>query len=275
MAAVAQVSASLSLSIHDVSAVRSSRTCLPISRLPTSSFARNGTAFATGSPLLISRTSRQKKAAGRATFVSVRCEKSTREDSGVDVWIGRLAMVGFAGVIGVETAKERDFWSQFIQNFGLTAPLPTVALALVILNILKLHLLFIGSNVTIFENVRAMSIFICSKHFPSRSVVSNAYLRLVIFLSDAANRSEYMYKAQICSVRLSEDKEMESEPTPLISFGFNVETVVYKNISFTVWDVGGQQKVQAWYIQSSSATSGSGLDEGLDWLSNNISNEAT
>jgi GTPase SAR1 family protein len=27
--------------------------------------------------------------------------------------------------------------------------------------------------------------------------------------------------------------------------GFNVETVVYKNISFTVWDVGGQQKVQA------------------------------
>ncbi|KAG5238777.1 hypothetical protein OIU76_015249 [Salix suchowensis] len=125
MAAVAQVSASLSLSIHDVSAVRSSRTCLPISRLPTSSFARNGTAFATGSPLLISRTSRQKKAAGRATFVSVRCEKSTREDSGVDVWIGRLAMVGFAGVIGVETATGKGL----LENFGLTAPLPTVALA--------------------------------------------------------------------------------------------------------------------------------------------------
>jgi GTPase SAR1 family protein len=25
--------------------------------------------------------------------------------------------------------------------------------------------------------------------------------------------------------------------------GFNVETVEYKNISFTVWDVGGQDKV--------------------------------
>nr|DAD38374.1 TPA_asm: hypothetical protein HUJ06_009015 [Nelumbo nucifera] len=25
--------------------------------------------------------------------------------------------------------------------------------------------------------------------------------------------------------------------------GFNVETVDYKNISFTVWDVGGQDKV--------------------------------
>lgn len=26
--------------------------------------------------------------------------------------------------------------------------------------------------------------------------------------------------------------------------GFNVETVEYKNVSFTVWDVGGQDKVQ-------------------------------
>lgn len=25
--------------------------------------------------------------------------------------------------------------------------------------------------------------------------------------------------------------------------GFNVETIEYKNISFTVWDVGGQDKV--------------------------------
>jgi hypothetical protein len=39
--------------------------------------------------------------------------------------------------------------------------------------------------------------------------------------------------------------------------GFNVETVEYKNISFTVWDVGGQDKVRkvhmtfffrSWYI---------------------------
>lgn len=27
--------------------------------------------------------------------------------------------------------------------------------------------------------------------------------------------------------------------------GFNVETVEYKNISFTVWDVGGQDKVSS------------------------------
>lgn len=31
----------------------------------------------------------------------------------------------------------------------------------------------------------------------------------------------------------------------LFCLGFNVETVEYKNISFTVWDVGGQDKVFA------------------------------
>ena len=30
----------------------------------------------------------------------------------------------------------------------------------------------------------------------------------------------------------------------LASLGFNVETVEYKNISFTVWDVGGQDKIR-------------------------------
>lgn len=30
----------------------------------------------------------------------------------------------------------------------------------------------------------------------------------------------------------------------LLFAGFNVETVEYKNISFTVWDVGGQDKVK-------------------------------
>jgi len=30
----------------------------------------------------------------------------------------------------------------------------------------------------------------------------------------------------------------------LVIIGFNVETVEYKNISFTVWDVGGQDKIR-------------------------------
>jgi ADP-ribosylation factor protein 1 len=30
----------------------------------------------------------------------------------------------------------------------------------------------------------------------------------------------------------------------LILIGFNVETVKYNNISFTVWDVGGQERIR-------------------------------
>ncbi|MCI30355.1 ADP-ribosylation factor-like, partial [Trifolium medium] len=30
-----------------------------------------------------------------------------------------------------------------------------------------------------------------------------------------------------------------------VRFGFNVEKVQYKNVIFTVWDVGGQEKLRA------------------------------
>jgi len=33
--------------------------------------------------------------------------------------------------------------------------------------------------------------------------------------------------------------------TTIPTIGFNVETVEYKNISFTVWDIGGQDKIRA------------------------------
>ena len=35
-----------------------------------------------------------------------------------------------------------------------------------------------------------------------------------------------------------------SESDDFVPAGFNVETVEYKNISFTVWDVGGQDKIR-------------------------------
>ena len=31
--------------------------------------------------------------------------------------------------------------------------------------------------------------------------------------------------------------------SPFSSAGFNVETVTYKNINFTAWDVGGRDKI--------------------------------
>ena len=35
-----------------------------------------------------------------------------------------------------------------------------------------------------------------------------------------------------------------SHPLPLLVEGFNVEKVQYKNVVFTVWDVGGQEKLR-------------------------------
>lgn len=153
---------------------------------------------------------------------------------------------------------------------------------------------------------------------------------------DAAGKTTILYKLKLGEV-----------VTTIPTIGFNVETVEYKNICFTVWDVGGQDKIRPlwrhyfqnteglifvidsndreriaeaeqelqsmlredelrdaillifankqdlpnamtaaeltdklglqslrnrqWYIQSTCATQGQGLYEGLDWLSNQLS----
>lgn len=43
---------------------------------------------------------------------------------------------------------------------------------------------------------------------------------------------------------------------PCLPLGFNVETVEYKNISFTVWDVGGQDKIRPLWRHYFSNTQG-------------------
>eukprot|EP00736_Rhodelphis_marinus_P005288 Rmarinus@m.21067 len=50
---------------------------------------------------------------------------------------------------------------------------------------------------------------------------------------DAAGKTTTLFKMKLGEV-------LESVPT----IGFNVETVEYKNVSFTVWDVGGQNKIR-------------------------------
>merc|ERR1712006_346 len=166
--------------------------------------------------------------------------------------------------------------------------------------------------------------------------------RILIVGLDAAGKTTILYKLKLGEV-----------VTTIPTIGFNVETVEYKNISFTVWDVGGQDKIRPlwrhyyqntqgiifvvdsndrervddssgsdnsakeelhrmlaedelrdavvlvfankqdlpnamsvnevteklglnqlrnrqWYIQSTCATTGDGLYEGLDWLSNTL-----
>jgi len=158
-------------------------------------------------------------------------------------------------------------------------------------------------------------------------------MRILMVGLDAAGKTTILYKLKLGEI-----------VTTIPTIGFNVETVEYKNISFTVWDVGGQDKIRPlwrhyfqntqglifvvdsndrerfneaseelkrmlnedelkdavvlvfankqdlpnaasaselsdqlglsamrsrnWYIQATCATSGDGLYEGLDWLSN-------
>ncbi|CDO55095.1 similar to Saccharomyces cerevisiae YDL137W ARF2 ADP-ribosylation factor [Geotrichum candidum] len=160
-------------------------------------------------------------------------------------------------------------------------------------------------------------------------------MRILMVGLDAAGKTTILYKLKLGEI-----------VTTIPTIGFNVETVEYKNISFTVWDVGGQDKIRplwrhyfqntqgvifvvdsndrdrigeasnelqrivnedelhdalilvfankqdlpnamnaaeiteklglhslrqrSWYIQSTCATSGEGLYEGLEWLSTNL-----
>ncbi|TVU44459.1 hypothetical protein EJB05_03902, partial [Eragrostis curvula] len=163
-------------------------------------------------------------------------------------------------------------------------------------------------------------------------------MRILMVGLDAAGKTTILYKLKLGEI-----------VTTIPTIGFNVETVEYKNISFTVWDVGGQDKIRPlwrhyfqntqglifvvdsndrdrvveardelhrmlnedelrdavllvfankqdlpnamnaaeitdklglhslrqrhWYIQSTCATTGEGLYEGLDWLSSNIASK--
>ena len=164
-------------------------------------------------------------------------------------------------------------------------------------------------------------------------------MRILMVGLDAAGKTTILYKLKLGEI-----------VTTIPTIGFNVETVEYKKINFTVWDVGGQDKIRPlwrhyfqntqglifvvdsndrdriqegcdelhkmlnedelrdavvlvfankqdlpnamsvseitdklglnsirnrkWYIQSTCATSGDGLYEGLDWLSNALKQKA-
>ncbi|KAK2874791.1 hypothetical protein QQF64_003110 [Cirrhinus molitorella] len=169
-----------------------------------------------------------------------------------------------------------------------------------------------------------------------RLFFSKRQIRLLMFGLDAAGKTTVLYKLKLGEV-----------VTTIPTIGFNIETVVYKNISFTVWDFCSQAKLKPlwkyyyqhaeglifvvdssdhdrietaaeelnmllaedemrdavllvlankqdlpkampaheltdrlglhalkgrqWFVQATSAVQGSGLYEGLDWLSDQLS----
>ena len=66
-----------------------------------------------------------------------------------------------------------------------------------------------------------------------RMAYGNKEMRILMVGLDAAGKTTILYKMKLGDV-------VNTIPT----IGFNVETVEYKNISFNVWDVGGQDKIR-------------------------------
>ncbi|XP_057663997.1 ADP-ribosylation factor 2-like [Diorhabda carinulata] len=58
-------------------------------------------------------------------------------------------------------------------------------------------------------------------------------MRILMVGLDAAGKTTILYKLKLGEI-----------VTTIPTIGFNVETVEYKNISFTVWDVGGQTRIR-------------------------------
>eukprot|EP00996_Jenningsia_fusiforme_P004002 NODE_4800_length_759_cov_31.822535_g4451_i0.p1 GENE.NODE_4800_length_759_cov_31.822535_g4451_i0~~NODE_4800_length_759_cov_31.822535_g4451_i0.p1 ORF type:complete len:185 (-),score=33.34 NODE_4800_length_759_cov_31.822535_g4451_i0:95-649(-) len=57
--------------------------------------------------------------------------------------------------------------------------------------------------------------------------------RILVLGLDAAGKTTILYKMKLGEV-----------VTTVPTIGFNVETVVHKNVRFTMWDVGGQDKLR-------------------------------
>ncbi|XP_038887138.1 ADP-ribosylation factor 1 [Benincasa hispida] len=234
--AVLQASASLSLATRDASFSRTAPKVFPRHRGPLPNLYRIGTTFATGFPLVLSKPNGQKKHAVKQNPVAIRCEQSTQQ-SNLDVWLGRSAMVGFAIAISVEIATGKGL----LENLGVTSPLPSVALAVTAL-VGVLTAVFIFQSATKNSWTEIFAIFFIFLAYRSMGAVisrlrkrlfQNREVRILMVGLDASGKTTILYKLKLGEIVMT---------VPTI--GFNVETVEYKNMSCTVWDVGGQDKIR-------------------------------
>ena len=66
-----------------------------------------------------------------------------------------------------------------------------------------------------------------------KGVFGKKEIRILMVGLDAAGKTTILYKLKLGEI-----------VTTIPTIGFNVETVEFKNISFSVWDVGGQDKIR-------------------------------
>mmetsp|Transcript_12168 Transcript_12168/g.19463 ORF Transcript_12168/g.19463 Transcript_12168/m.19463 type:complete len:193 (-) Transcript_12168:100-678(-) len=66
-----------------------------------------------------------------------------------------------------------------------------------------------------------------------KQIMGHQEMRILMVGLDAAGKTTILYKLKLAEV-----------VTTIPTIGFNVETVEYKNIEFTVWDIGGQHLIR-------------------------------
>ena len=66
-----------------------------------------------------------------------------------------------------------------------------------------------------------------------KSLFGKQDVRILMVGLDAAGKTTILYKLKLGEI-----------VTTIPTIGFNVETVEYKNLKFTMWDVGGQDKLR-------------------------------
>merc|ERR1711879_758523 len=76
-------------------------------------------------------------------------------------------------------------------------------------------------------------------------MIGKTEMRLLMVGLDAAGKTTILYKLKLGEV-----------VTTIPTIGFNVETVEDKNISFNVWDIGGQDKIRRLWRYYYSGTQG-------------------
>lgn len=77
------------------------------------------------------------------------------------------------------------------------------------------------------------------------SLWGNRECRILMVGLDAAGKTTVLFK-----LKLGETV------TTIPTIGFNVETVQYKNINFTVWDIGGQERIRRLWRHYYTGTNG-------------------
>merc|ERR1719413_276086 len=75
--------------------------------------------------------------------------------------------------------------------------------------------------------------------------VGTTEMRILMVGLDAAGKTTILYKFKLGEV-----------VTTIPTIGFNVETVEYKNLNFTVWDVGGQDRIRKLWRHYFQGTNG-------------------